>query len=460
MSERTPPHSLDAERAALGSVIIKPMALDDLNVLEVDDFFLPVHREIFDAMRAIAMRKRAVDWVGIADELKARDMLKRLEGGESYLLALANATPTAENVQHYVKIIAEKATARRLIASCAGAMSAAYADNLDIEELVADHRRQIGEIELGSTKGPTVVADTIDDVLKSMENRQRDPDGYLVPTGLTRFDRRFGGLRENHLIVVAARPGGGKTAWAVNVAVNAAVNHNIPVLIFSVEMSMEELIERMLSRQARVNGRAVSRGTMDFDDWKKISLAAGQLSYTQGPEEKKIPLYIDDRKHKASRICAEARRWRARHPDPRALIVIDYLGLVEPDADERTREREVAKMSRSFKLLAHKDQARAPVILCCQLNRDMIGKDGKMRRPVLRDLRESGAIEADADAVIFPWWEGKPPAMGRHPAELIIEKIRGGHPSSVPVDWEGEYTSFVDRQQIQEDDPQEELEFA
>lgn len=449
---RSPPHSLEAERAALGSVLIRSSALDDLHDLQVDDFFLPAHREILEAMRAVALRNRTVDVLALADELKAQGMLTRLEGGAVYLNELANATPTAENVRQYAGIVAAKATLRRIIATCADAMSTAYADG-DPEELLNRLRISVGDIELPTSKGPVRVGDVVGKTIDGIQKRGEEPEKYLVPTGLARVDRKIGGLRANHLIVVAANPGKGKTSFVWNVAINAALA-GVPVLVFSLEMEQDELIERGLSYLGRINGRAVSLGRMSVEEWHRVHRAGATLDRDRETDQE-VPLYVDDRKLTASQVCAEARRWRAKHPSPRAMIVIDYLGLVESDTDERTREREVAKMSRQFKLLAHRTQANAPVVLCAQLNRDNVStKDGKPRPPVLRDLKDSGAIEADADMVIFPWWEGRPPATGTHPAELRIGKYRGGAVSEIDVIWEPEYMTFAD---VPEDDDQQQM---
>lgn len=442
-AERVPPHDLQAEKSALGSVLIKPAALDDLADLEVDDFFLPAHREIVEAMRAVAKRAPAIDVVILADELKARGVLAKLDGGENYLLVLANATPTAENVRYYAGIVANKAMLRRLIATCAEIQSTAYGDFGDEPDaFLAEAQRKLGEIELHGAAGPVRVGDAVSDVLQAMEDRGNKPESFLIPTGIKSMDHRIGGLRGGHLIVVAANPGRGKTAWAVNVAVHAALAEGIPVLIFSIEMETYELIERMLAGKARVNGRSVSHGRMNYPEWQRVTTAASALA--EYPDGRPVPLYVDDRKLTAGQVCAQARRWRAQHPDSRALIVIDYLGLVLPDEEEKSREREVAKMSRAFKLLGHKTKANASVIMCCQLNRDNKGKDGKMRTPVVGDLRESGSIEADADMVILPWWEGDPGATGRHPADLIIGKHRGGPKGVIRVDWEPEFLTFTD----------------
>jgi replicative DNA helicase len=444
---RPPPHSIEAEQAALGSVLIKPACLDDLGSLEINDFFMPVHQEILDAMRAIAARGWEVDFVGLSDELKTRDWLRRMEGGENYLLTLAHATPTAENVKHYVDIVASKATLRRAIAFGTEMASRAYGEVSDVEEFLNEARVAVSSLEIRGGGGPVRVGAAMDRVIAGIEKIGDKPQEFLVPTGIASVDRRIGGLFPG-LVIVAARPGGGKSAFSVNnVAVDAALA-GIPTLVFSLEMEIDEVIPRALARRAGINGRNVRLGQMDMQQW--IRLHRAQADFAE------IPLEVDDRDTlKTSQICAEARRWRARNPGPRALIVIDYVGLVEADKEERVREREVAKMTKAFKRLSKKAQANCPVIVCCQLNRDSVDKTGKIRAPNLRDLRESGAIEQDADIVIFPWWESKPPASGRHPAEIIFGKYRGAHAGVIKVDWQPELTAFCDR--LEEDDPQEDL---
>ena len=276
-----------------------------------------------------------------------------------------------------------------------------------------------------------------------MERRAEKPEESLVPTGIKSVDEKLAGFRSNELIVVAANPGRGKTAFAFNMAVRAAVLQKIPTLVFSLEMSLDQLIERAIAGEAKVNGRHVSLGRMTMAQWDRVNQASAVLDVDR--EDRPVPLYVDDRKLTASRICAEARRWRARHPNPRALIVIDYLGLVRPDREERNREREIAKMSGMFKCLSHRTEADCPVVMISQLNREnMKGKDGKPRPPILSDLRESGAVEQDADAVLFPWWEGEPAPTGRHPAELIIGKFRNSAKGKAKMDWWPEYTLFTD----------------
>ncbi len=444
---KVPPHSERAERGALGSVFIRPASLDDLTDLGVDDFFFPVHREIFEVMRDVAAAGRPVEILAVADELRARGRLQRLDGGEAFLVSLANDTPTAENVRHYARVIAAKATLRRAIATCLEAVSVAYGGPTDVEAFLNDLRGSVAGLELRGDDGPRRIGEVLVDVTERIERRASAPEDFLVPTGIASVDRKVGGLRAKHLIIVAARPGGGKTAWAVNTVAVAAARAGVPTLVFSLEMSRDELIERAMANAAKVNGHAIGLGRLTGPEWVRLTGAMGKLY--------EIPLWVDERVLRTQQICAEARRWRARHaPEGRALVIVDYLGLVEADKDERTREREVAKITRAMKKLAK--QLGCPVVLCSQLNRNMVGKDGKMRAPNLTDLRESGAVEQDADVVVFPWWDSAPPAVGRHPAKLIFGKYRGGHPGTIQVDWLPEYTVFEERED-HEPDPQEDL---
>jgi replicative DNA helicase len=435
------PHALQAEMACLGSVMIAPRALDELSGLAVDDFFLPAHREVLEAMRAVAARGRSPgDPIELEEELKARGMLGRLEGGGSYLLTLANAVPTAELARHYATIVSSKAMLRRLIAACAEIQSAAYSGEAqDAGEVVAEARAKIAAIEVTGMGGPTRLSDDLNHSIEVIEGRGDAPEKYLVQSGIGSLDNVIGGFRTNQLVVIAANPGRGKTALAWNIAIRAA-RSAIPVLVFSLEMSKQELCERALVYEGRVNGRAVVQGRMSAEEWRRIEDARVRLSTAL--------LWVDARKLTAQRICSEARRWRARQRSERALVVIDYLGLVRNEQQGENRNREVGEMSRAFKLLAGEDQANAPVLLCAQLNRENMkgGKDGKPRRPMPSDLRDSGEIEQDADMIIFPWWDGEPPLTGRHPAQLIVGKHRNGPRGEPDVDWEPEFMTFCDRE--------------
>src|SRR3954469_173441 len=361
---RPPPHSLDAEKSVLGAVFIKPAAFDEIaTALQVDDFFLPAHREIFDAMLAIDKRRQPLDVIAVADELKVRGMLPRLEGGEGYLLALANAVPTAENVAHYGRLVKEKATLRRLIAACAEVQSRAYGDFGEFESFLDEAETQIFKVAQQNRRETySAIGDLMEEVLHNIEVRASERKAVTgVPTGFTKLDEYTAGLQRENLIIVAARPGGGKTSWAVNVAVHAAMK-KIPVLIFSLEMSKYELMERMLAGEARIDSGKIKRGFLEYSDWKnKIHPASKSLA--------EAPILIDDSSAiSIMEIRAKARRFRGDHryfpplgptpdgrmpPPPLGLIVVDYLQLARGGARrDENRQQEIAEISRGLKALA------------------------------------------------------------------------------------------------------------
>jgi replicative DNA helicase len=446
---RVPPHNLDAERSALGGVLVKPVMFDELaTTLGTDDFFLPAHREIFDAMMEISRRQQPIDVVSLGDELKSRGSLARLEGGVAYLIAIANAVPTAENIGHYVRLVKEKAIVRRMIAACAEIQSCGYGDFGEFGQFLDQSETLFFKVaQQGRRDSYRRVGDLMSGLVETLEARSTNRRQITgVPTGFTRLDDITSGLQPENLIVVAARPAMGKTAWVLNVAVNASVGHGTPVLIFSLEMSKAELMERMLASEARIDSTRVHRGFIDANDWRtRIYPAANRLSAA--------PLFIDDTSApNIIEIRAKARRFRSDSryfpptvddgPAPLGLIIIDYLQLARGlgNRNNDSREREIAEISRGLKSLA-KDLG-IPVIAVSQLNRGLERRDNK--RPQLSDLRESGAIEQDADLILFvqreEMFDDNPELKGR--AELIIGKNRHGPTADVPLTFMNQYTRF------------------
>jgi replicative DNA helicase len=449
-SGRTPPQNLDAERSALGGVLVKPSAIDDLiTALVPDDFFVPAHREVFEAMLAIERRRQPIDIISLADELKVRGALPRLEGGESFLVALANTVPTAENIEHYVRLVKEKSTLRRLISTCAEVQSRAYGEFGNYEEFLDEAENAIFKVAQQTRRESySTVGEMMGEVLESIEERARERKEITgVPTGFSKFDHMTSGLQPENLIVVAARPGVGKTSWAVNVAMNAALLHGMPVLIFSLEMSKFELMERMLAGEARIDSARLKRGQIEYSDWKN-------RIYPAGNRIAQAPILIDDSGAPSILdIRAKARRFRSDHryfPPPAengeksrlGLIVVDYLQLARGAGGRRddSREREIADISRGLKALA-KD-LKIPIIAVSQLNRSLEKREDK--RPQLSDLRESGAIEQDADMIVFihrdEMFNFESAEKGK--AELIVGKHRHGPTGSVPLTFIREYTRF------------------
>ena len=432
----------------MGGVLVKPLAFDEMaTVLTADDFFLPAHREIFLAMMELDQRRQPIDVVSLGDELKSRGALPRLEGGQSYLITLANSVPTAENISHYVRLVKEKATLRRLIAACAEIQSRAYGEFGSYEEFLDDAETQIFKVaQQNRRESFQPVGELLGDVVNELQTRSMERRQITgVPTGFTKLDEISAGLQPENLIVVAARPGVGKTSWAINVATHAALDHGIPVLIFSLEMSKFELMERMLAGEARIDSSRMRRGMIEYGDWKShIYPAADRLT--------KAPILIDDSAApNILELRAKARRFRGNPKyfpassdgrTPLGLMVVDYLQLARGlgGRREESREREIAEISRGLKALA-KD-LRIPIIAVSQLNRGLERREDK--RPQLSDLRESGAIEQDADMILFIHREEMYGTEGaeRNKAELIIGKNRHGPTDTVLLTFQREYTKF------------------
>jgi replicative DNA helicase len=446
---RIPPHSADAERACLGSVLIKPTALDEMAELTPGDFFVAPHADIFEAMRALSARVRTIDVVTVTDELTAAGLIGRLEGGLSFLLGLANSTPTAENAKHYAATVASKAALRRVIAACSEIASAAYANVESAEDFLGDARQKLAGIDVEGVEGPVSIPDDVDRVVSDMEKRGLNPERFLISTGIDSVDAIITGLLPQTVTIIAANPSRGKTAWALNTIIRAATKQKVPCLFFSLEMSRSQIIERALAFQTRINGRGITQGKLSGQEWYSVETAAREW------QRAKIPIWIDERVHAASRLCAVARRWRAQRRTERlasgmskdeadlAVVAIDYLGLVRGDEQSESRRAEVAAMSRAFKALAKNE--KLAVILCAQLNRQNM-KEGIPRAPNLSDLRDAGEIEQDADVVLFPWWEGTPPDFGPFEAEILVRKNRNGPTGEAPIIWEREFMTFSDRQ--------------
>lgn len=436
---RTPPHSLEAEKSALGSVFIKPAAFEELADLNADDFFLPAHRDILDAMRAVYGRGRPPhDVIEVAEELKANGMLTRLEGGQSYLNDLANAVPTAENVEHYVRIVSDRAVLRRLITTCAEIQSAAYAQFYDVPGFVDEARAKLAAIETNKGDGATLIGDMVEPTLISIQQRLQHKADYFVPTHLAQFNDKVGGMRGGNLIVVAGRPGHGKSAFTLDVMIGAA-HAGIPGWMWSGEMTKMENTERALAKEGEVNGKDIITGRLGADAWKRLHKASGQIA--------DLPLWFDTDDMTAPRICSQIRRWYyrqrviVRDGSRRriAIAAVDYAGLVKSTGKQETRALEIGELTGSLKRLA--SELDIPIVLVSQLNRE---SEKAGREPRLSDLRESGSIEQDANMVLFPYWDGDPPRDEDHPARIIIGKNRGGPVGHIDCKWRSRFVKFVD----------------
>jgi replicative DNA helicase len=438
---------LDAERSALGGVLVKPSAFDEMaTTITGDDFLLPAHRAIFEAMLALDRRSEPIDVVSLGDELKNRGDLGRLENGPAYLIELANAVPTAENIAHYTRLVREKATLRRLIASCAEIQSRAYGEFGDYEQFLDESENLIFQVAQKNRRdNAQPIGEVMGEVLEAIDARARESKSVTgVPTGFTKLDEITAGFQPENLIIVAARPGVGKTSWALNVATNAALGHKIPVFVFSLEMSKTELIERMLAAEARIDSNRMRRGMIEYSEWKnKIYPAGNRIA--------QAPILIDDSPGvNILELRAKARRFRSdprffppsQGPRQQGLVVIDYLQLAHGIGGRReeSREREIAEISRGLKALAK--ELHIPIIAVSQLNRSVEKREDKT--PQLSDLRESGAIEQDADIILFIHREEmyNPDPSGRGKALLKVGKNRAGPTGEVDLTFIREYTKF------------------
>jgi replicative DNA helicase len=447
-SGRPPPHNLDAERSVLGGVLVKPSAFDEMaTILTADDFLLPAHREIYDAMLALDQRRVPIDVISLGDELKNRGVLGRLENGQAYLIELANSVPTAENIIHYARLVQEKATLRRLIAACAEIQSRAYGEFGDYEEFLDEAERMVFQVaQKNRRENARPIGEIIQEVLDAISARAGERKEVTgVPSGFHKLDEITAGFQPENLIIVAARPGVGKTSWALNVASHAALVHKIPVLVFSLEMSKQELMERLLAGEARLDSSRMRRGHIEFGEWKnKIYPAGDRLG--------RAPILIDDSPAvNILEIRAKSRRFRSDPhyfpmekggPAPLGLVVIDYLQLASGlgGRKDESREREIAEISRGLKALAK--ELHLPIIAVSQLNRSVEKREDKT--PQLSDLRESGAIEQDADIILFIHRDElyNADGAGRGKALLRIGKNRAGPTGEVDLTFIKEYTKF------------------
>jgi len=440
-SARSLPYNADAELSVLGGIMLnsKEALHQVVETLEAEDFYVPANQEVYGAMLRLAELSRPIDLITLEEQLRNLGTLDKV-GGLAALAALVERVPTAENIAYHARIVREKSTLRRLIRGVSEIANKAYADPEDVSQFLDEAEQRVFELGQRTSRGSYVpVRQLLLSTFNAIEKRYEKKESITgVPTGFPELDKMTGGLQRSDLIIVAARPSMGKTALCLNIAQNAALQHRIPVLVFSLEMSAEALVERMLASEARVESSRIRGGFLDQDDWMKLTRAASRIA--------EAPLWIDDSAAPTIlEIRAKARRFRADksifvEEDQMGLVLVDYLQLARAlrGANE-SREREVAEISRGLKALAKETQT--PVIALSQLRR--AAEDRKDGRPQLSDLRESGAIEQDADVIAFihrPPKEDSPERSAE--AELIIGKQRNGPVGGIPLIFLGQYTRF------------------
>ncbi|MDD4377124.1 MAG: replicative DNA helicase [Eubacteriales bacterium] len=437
MIERIPPHNEEAEKSVLGASMLSKDALGDvIDILRPEDFYSEMHKEIFTVIVELYRNNTPVDMLTVCEELKKRNSLEMV-GGRAYVATLSAEVPATTNAGEYAKIVAEKASMRQLIKTSEDITEKGYEGKMDAEDILDYAEKGIFEIAQKRQKSDykpikEVLLENINIIDKATQTQ-----GKVVglTTGFKDLDAKTSGLHNSDLIILAARPAMGKTAFALNVAQQAAVKANASVMIFSLEMSKEQLGQRLLSMESRVEMQKLKTGDLQRKDWERINMGLDTLSKTN--------IYIDDTpgisvlemKNKCRRLKAD------KGLD---LIVIDYLQLMKYDGKADSRQQEISNLSRYLKLLAR--EIDCPVIVLSQLSRAPEMRQD--HRPILSDLRESGSIEQDADIVIFLYRDDyyNPDSEDKHGiCEVILAKHRSGPTGKVELTWVERYTKFSDK---------------
>ena len=445
MSEefRILPHDLAAEQSVLGAVFISPESLITLaDELVPDDFYKPANKIVFKTMLSLFEKGEPIDATTMVSALTNQGDISTI-GGINYVVELVNSTPTSKNVEHYAKLVKEKATLRKVIADLSDSLSSAYQGDVSIDDIIAKTEKSMLDISNQNTgTGFRNVADILDTHMQMVETRSQT-DGVVtgLSTGFVGLDKITTGLHEDNLIILAARPAMGKTALALNIAQYIAVKEKKPVAIFSLEMGAESLIERMLASEGMVEGYHLKTGNLSVEEWSRLVHAQGNLY--------DAPIFVDDTAGiRISEIRSKARKL-AQEMGGLGVIIIDYLQLITGSKGEN-RQQVVSEISRELKILA-KD-LKVPVIALSQLSRAVEQRQDK--RPMLADLRESGSIEQDADIVAFLYRdayyqkEQADSQEANNVTELILEKNRHGSLGTVKLYFHKEYTKFSSVEEV------------
>jgi replicative DNA helicase len=434
-SHKLPPQNLEAEQSVLGGILIENEAINKvMEILNADDFYRDAHQKIFTALINLSERDEPADLITLTHELRKVDRLDSV-GGASYITSLIDSVPTAANIEYYARIVKEKAILRKLIETSTEIITQSYQDRGDVETFLDEAERAIFQISENRVKPSFYpIKDIVKESFKTIERLFEKKELVTgVPSGFKELDRMTAGFQPSDLIIVAGRPSMGKTALCLNLSQYAAIEKRIPVAIFSLEMSKEQLVIRMLCSEAHVEGTRLRTGFLNESDWPRLTLAAGNLS--------DAPIYIDDTAAlSALELRAKARRLKGEHG--LGMIIIDYLQLMKGRTRAESRQQEISEISRSLKALAK--ELNIPVIAVSQLSRKT--EERRDFRPQLSDLRESGAIEQDADVILFLYrdelYNRSEDNPNRGKAEVIIGKQRNGPTGKIELAFLDKFTAF------------------
>lgn len=426
------PYSLDAEQSVLGSILIDPECFDVVaQIVKQDDFYLDTHGEIYGLMQQYSLNSKNIDVITLINSLVANKVYEDESAARSYIKLLVDIVPGSSNAKDYAEIVRDKATLRRLILATEEIQRDAYSESDTVSKIVDLAEQRIFDIAEKNIQRDfahirDVIMETYDRLSKLQEG---DSEAIGIDTGYSDLDRYIGGFGKGNLIIVGARPGIGKTSFCLNLATNIAKKTKKAVCLFSLEMSNEELVSRIISSEAMVLSDKLRSGQLDKQDWENIATACSALSETD--------IYIDD----TSNVSLTAMKAKLRRIKNLGLVVVDYLQLMESDTKRRdgSRVNEIGDISRGLKLLAK--ELGVPVIVCSQLNRST--EKDKERKPMLSDLRDSGSIEQDADMVIFLSRDfyGNDPEKANL-VDVIVAKNRHGSSGTVQMSWLGQYYKF------------------
>ena len=434
------PFSAIAEQSLLGSILIDPKSLDMVaDMLSSDDFYLEEHKQIYLAMHSLFLTNNQIDVVTLIDELVKKGIYSK-SGGEDYIKVIAQTVPNALNVKDYAKIVKDKSILRQLIGMCDEVSDVAYSEQEEVAGVLETAQNRLYSIAQGrETKNFKHIREVLTDVYAHLKALSTDPTSSQgTSTGFRSLDRVLAGMGNSDLVIVGARPGMGKTSFCLNIGTNVAKATKKKVAIFSLEMSADQLVSRVISSEAMVDSYALRTGEIKDEQWDHIAQAASTLSGCD--------ILIDD----TPGVSVTSMKAKLRRVDNLGLVIIDYLQLMQSDRRIENRTQEVSEISRNLKLLAK--ELNVPVICCSQLSRGTEGRTNK--RPMPSDLRESGSIEQDADVIIFLYRdefyqnaEGKDnitPDTEQNVAEIIVAKNRHGSTETVKVGWTGRFTKFRD----------------
>jgi len=438
--DRIPPQNTEAEQAILGAVLLNKDALILVSeIISPEDFYRTSHQKIFRSMLDLSESGQPVDLITLTSDLQTKKLLEEI-GGVSYLTDLANAVPTAANVEYYAKIVEEKAVLRRLIRAATEIASTSYIENEDVQDILGDAEKRILEISQKKySDGFIPIKDVLMETIDRIEFLQQNKGEITgTPSGFNDLDKMTSGFQKSDLIIIAARPSVGKTAFALNVAQNVAARANQPVAIFSLEMSASQLVQRMVSAEGNLDAHKLRTGQMEDEDWQKLTMAMTTLS--------EAPVYIDD-SPAITVYDIRAKLRRLKIEKGLGLVVIDYLQLIHGRGKSDNRQQEISEISRQLKRIAR--ELEVPVIALSQLSRAVEQRQDK--RPMLSDIRESGSIEQDADIVAFLYRDDyyNPETEKQNIIEIIIAKQRNGPVGKVELVFLKNYNKFVNYAQNQ-----------